>query len=102
MLGAEKAIAEIVGGKGTNAIAERFQIGEIGRELRGCRGGNGWCQGGSGGGGSGMEKKAARDGSHDKEGWGGKGVVSRREKTYTENAEFTEKKEERKCKSERV
>lgn len=35
MLGAEKTIAEIVGGERMNAIAERFEAGEAGRELRG-------------------------------------------------------------------
>jgi len=77
MLGAEKAVAEIVGGERMNAIGEGFEIGEVVRELRGCRGGNGWCEDGSGGGGSGMEKMAAGDGSHHKEGWGGKCIVSR-------------------------
>jgi hypothetical protein len=79
MLGAEKAIVKIVGREGMNAIAERFEIGEVGRELWGSGRGNGWCQGGRASGGSGVEKMAARDGSHDKEGWCGKGVVSRRE-----------------------
>ena len=43
MLGAEQAIVKIVGREGMNAIAEGFEIGEVGRELRGCGRGDGLC-----------------------------------------------------------
>jgi hypothetical protein len=77
ILRVQEAIVEVIGREGTNAVAERLEVGEAGRQLGrfGLRVSvrrHPGREGGGGGGSGGMEKTATGDGSHEKKGWCGR------------------------------